>query len=74
MPHTPARATPRPLSDLLSDALIALLEPRVPAASGGARSVPARVDRYALFDVPTYQRRRIRIQGLDPADADGPTR
>jgi len=65
MPRTPARATPRPLFDLLSDALIALIEPSAPGRSGGVRPEPVRRDRYALFDVPTYQRRRLAIDGID---------
>lgn len=71
MPHTPARATPRPLFDLLSDALIALLDPVSSDAPVGARPAPARIDRHALFDIPTYQRRRLRIDGLDALDDDG---
>jgi hypothetical protein len=74
MPHTPVRAAPRPLFDLLSDALIALLDPVVPGAARGARPAPARLDRFALFDVPTYQRRRLRIDGLDAPDASRPDR
>ena len=74
MSHTPARATPRPLFDLLSDALIELLEPRARAVPCATRPTPARIDRYALFDVPTYQRRRMRIQDLDQPDADGANR
>lgn len=68
MPHTPVRAASRPLFDLLSDALIALLDPVVPGASRGASCGPARHDRFARFDVPTYQRRRLRIDGLDATD------
>jgi hypothetical protein len=67
MPHAPVRAAPRPLFDLLSDALLALLEPSAADASRGECRVPARHDRYALFDVPTYQRRRMRIDGLEAA-------
>lgn len=72
MPHVPVRATYRPLFDLLSDALIALLDPALshaPDDSRGVRPAPLRHDRYAPLDVPTYQRRRMRIDELDGPDS-----
>lgn len=59
----PVHAAPRPLLDLLSRAVLALLDPIEPSP---VRPAPGRVPpRYAAFDAPTYQRRGLRIAGLD---------
>lgn len=75
-PHAPVLAAPRPLLDRLSDALVAMLDPVAPSAAPVVRDVPA-LGRYAAFDAPAYQRRGIRIPGLDAeragvCDASGP--
>ncbi len=56
----------RPLFDLLTEVAISLLSPREPAAPGriGVRAAPS--GRYAAFDAPTWQRRGLRIPGLEP--------
>lgn len=63
-PHAPVLAAPRPLLDRLSDALVAMLDPGAPSAAPVPRDVPA-PGRYAAFDAPAYQRRGIRIPGLE---------
>ncbi|HYF57910.1 MAG TPA: hypothetical protein VEA81_03020 [Burkholderiaceae bacterium] len=56
MSSVPARAPSRPFLELVVDALLALAGPARPP--GEAERAP---DRYAALDVPTYQRRGIRI-------------
>ena len=59
----PVHAAPRPLLDLLARAVLAVLDPIDPAP---VRPAPGRVTpRYAAFDAPTYQRRGLRIAGLE---------
>ncbi|MFN9773806.1 MAG: hypothetical protein ACK54X_14440 [Burkholderiales bacterium] len=67
----PVHAAARPLLDLLSRAVLALLDPIDPSP---VRPAPGRVPpRYAAFDTPTYQRRGLRIAGLgDAVDAPEP--
>ena len=66
MTRHPVAAVPRPLLALFSDAVLELLDPSRPperaarSATGGGRG-------YAAFEAPTYQRRGIRIAGLDDA-------
>ena len=67
MSSRPIPATALPLRDLLARALSALFEPRT---EPGARTrdehrCAADLPRYAVFDTPTYQRRGLRIRGLD---------
>lgn len=68
----PVQAAPRALLELLSRAAFALLDPVDPAPRPrrpGAGIVP---ERYAGFDAPTYQRRRLRIAGLECEQAAVP--
>jgi hypothetical protein len=66
MTRHPVATAPRPLLALFSDAVLELLDPSrppertAPSATGGGRG-------YAAFEAPTYQRRGIRIAGLDDA-------
>lgn len=68
MTRHPVAAASRPLLALFSDAVLELLDPSGPperrarSAAGGGRG-------YAAFEAPTYQRRGIRIAGLDEAPA-----
>ncbi len=68
MTRHPVAAASRPLLALFSDAVLELLDPSAPpehasrSAAGGSRG-------YAAFEAPTYQRRGIRIAGLDDAPA-----
>jgi hypothetical protein len=67
MTRSPVAAAPRPLFALLSDAMLALLDPPGAGTSPvpGARSASPSVGGYAAFEAPTYQRRGIRIAGLE---------
>jgi hypothetical protein len=76
MSNAPVRATPRPLLHGLADLLHAWLEPsperqartaRSPLRSAALRAEPPATRHDAALDVPTYQRRGIRISGLDDA-------
>lgn len=67
MSSRPVPASARPLRDLLARVLAALLAPRVepgPRARDDERFA-AGLPRYAMFDTPTYQRRGLRICGID---------
>ena len=64
-PVAPA-AAPRPLLALCSDAVLEWLDPQRPSVRI-ARSAAGLAGGYAVFEVPTYQRRGIRIAGLDEA-------
>lgn len=62
----PVHAVPRPLLDLLSRAVLALLDPIDPSpARPSPGRVPPRYAAFDAFDAPTYQRRGLRIAGLD---------
>jgi hypothetical protein len=62
----PISAAPAPLRALLSRALVALLDPLDPTDPGPGRTGPGcRAPGYAAFDAPTYQRRGLRIAGLE---------
>jgi hypothetical protein len=69
MTRSPVAAAPRPMFALLSDAMRVLLDPPDASASSvpGSRSTSTStsVGAYAAFEAPTYQRRGIRIAGLD---------
>jgi hypothetical protein len=65
----PVHAAPRLLRELLSRAAIALFDPIDPAPRRTVPSARPCVERYAGFDAPTYQRRRLRIPGLGDGDA-----
>ena len=67
MTRSPVAAAPRPLFALLSDAILVLLDPPGASASSvpGPRSTSTSSGAYAAFEAPTYQRRGIRIAGLD---------
>ncbi len=68
----PVHAAPRPLLDLLSRAMIALFEPIEPAPYRRSPVAPAGAGRWSGFDASTYQRRRLRIAGLEDEDGRGP--
>lgn len=72
MSATPACPAARPLLALLSDAVLALLDP--PQAPTRPRPAASRAPAggYAAFEAPTYQRRGIRIAGLDAPAATAP--
>ncbi|MFM1987545.1 MAG: hypothetical protein RJA99_502 [Pseudomonadota bacterium] len=71
MSATPACPASRPLLALLSDALGALVDPpQVPPRPRLAMARPP-AGGYAGFEAPTYQRRGIRITGLDVLEAPG---
>ncbi len=59
-------AAARPLLALFSDAVLEWLDPSRPSVAI-ARAAVGGVGAYAAFEVPTYQRRGIRIAGLDEA-------
>lgn len=78
MSYAPVRATPRSLLDGLADVLHAWLEPSsersapTPRSTGNGthrsavlREAPPAGRHYAALDVPTYQRRGLRIVGLE---------
>jgi hypothetical protein len=76
MSNTPVRATPHPLLHGFADALQAWFGPSSePSAaraqgngrSGALRAAPADARYHARLDMPAYQRRGIRIPGLDDA-------
>ena len=66
MPRHPVAAAPRPLLALFSDAVLELLDPQRPPERI-VRSAVGAAGGYAAFEAPTYQRRGIRIAGLDEA-------
>lgn len=78
MSSAPVRATPRPLLDGLADVLHTWLEPsserpapstrstsNATRRSAAMREAPPAGRHYAALDVPTYQRRGLRIVGLE---------
>ena len=68
----PVHAAPRPLLDLLSRAMIALFDPIEPVPRRSTPATRTGAGRWAAFDAPTYQRRRLRIAGLDDDDGSAP--
>lgn len=66
MTRHPVAAAPRPLFALFSDVALELLDPQRPPERI-ARPVAGAAGGYAAFEAPTYQRRGIRIVGLDDA-------
>ncbi len=73
MTRQPVAAAPRPLLVLFSDAVLEWLDPSRPSGAAAGSAVGAG-GAYAAFEVPTYQRRGIRIAGLDesPVAATAP--
>jgi hypothetical protein len=66
MTRHPVVAAARPLLALFSDAVLELLDPQRPPERI-ARPVAGAAGGYTAFEAPTYQRRGIRIAGLDDA-------